>query len=88
MILHNRDGDIIGFIPAKTKKLDDKLTKDSSARTDGNLLIERLGTVKDINSAVAGSFRGFIARFGVIPKDIGVSKTRILAEDLFNFYKS
>ena len=88
MILHNRDGDIIGFIPAKTKKLDDKLTKDSSARTDGDLLIERLGTVKDINSAVAGSFRGFIARFGVIPKDIGVSKTRILAEDLFNFYKS
>ena len=88
MILHNRDGDIIGFIPAKTKKLDDKLTKDSSARTDGDLLIERLGTVKDISSAVAGSFRGFIARFGVIPKDIGVSKTRILAEDLFNFYKS
>ena len=89
MILHNRDGDIIAFIPAKTKAQDEKLTKDSPSRTDGNLLIERLGTVKDIVSIAGGrGFRSFVARFGVIPQDIGVSKARILAEDLFKFYKS
>ena len=87
--MHNRDGDIIGFIPAKTKALNDKLTKDSSARTDGNLLIERLGTVKDILSLPGGiGFKGYIGRFGVIPQDIGVGKARLLAEDLFKFYKS
>jgi len=89
MIMHNRDGDIIGFIPAKTKALNDKLTKDSSSRTDGNLLIERLGTVKNIESLPGGiGFKGYIGRFGVIPQDIGVGKARLLAEDLFKFYKS
>ena len=88
MILHNRDGDIIGFIPAKTKKLNDALTKDSSSRTDGDLLIERLGTVKDVQTLSTLGYRGFIGRFGVIPRDIGVPKARLLAEDLFNFYKS
>ncbi len=88
MLLHNKNGDIIGFIPAKTKAADPDLNKDSASRTDGNLLIERLGTVKDLTSLPGGlGFRGYIGRFGVIPQDIGVSKARLLAQDLFKFYK-
>jgi len=88
MLLHNRNGDIIGFIPSKTKKELPYLTANSAFRTDGKLVIERLGTVKDVGSLPGGiGFRGYIGRFGVIPQDIGVSKARLLAQDLFNFYK-
>ena len=90
MFLHNRDGDIIGFIPARTKMNDESLIASSPFRTDGDLLIERLGTIKDVEGLAGGSahgkFRGYIARFGVIPNDIGVTRSAALAKDLFNLY--
>ena len=85
--LHNGDGDIIGFIPAKTGGTDDTHV---GFRTDGDLLIERLGTsgnMVGLSGAQFGKFKGDIARFGVIPNDIGVSKSVSLAQDLVNFYK-
>ena len=87
MILHNRDGDIIGFIPGVSKKENEHLHANSPGRTDGDLLIEVLGTVKDIAVTAGLGFRGYIGRFGVIPNDIGASRSAILAQDLFNFYK-
>jgi len=86
MFLHNRDGNIIGFIPAKTKFLDDTLIATSSNRTDGDLLIEELGTSGSVATASNAYFRGYISRFGVIPNDIGTAKSATLAQDLFEFY--
>ena len=86
MFLHNRDGDIIGFIPSKSKKMDDTLHANSPFRTDGDLLIEVLGTVKDIEVVAGMGFRGYIGRFGVIPNDIGAARSATLAQDLFEFY--
>lgn len=76
--LHDRSGDIIAFIPAF-------VGKDSQPGcTNGNLLIERLGTTNEI---VSGSFKGDLVRFGVINNDIGAGPASQLATDLFNFYK-
>lgn len=86
MIMHNRDGDIIGFIPAKTIFMDETLHVNSSFRTDGDLLIQVLGTVKDIETPAGVGWRGYIGRFGVIPNDIGAGRSAVLAQDLFEFY--
>ena len=85
MYLHNRDGDIIGFIPAKTKSLDKTLLSTSSGRTDGDLLIQELGAAGNI-SGITGHFKGHVSRFGVIPNDIGIARSSRLAQDLFKFY--
>jgi len=61
-----------------------KLTPDSDGRTDGDLVIERLGTTGDLTT---GSFLGNLARFGVIERDIGAASCSKLATDLFNLYK-
>ena len=86
MYLHNRDGDIIGFIAAKSLKTDDTLLPSSSGRTDGDLLIQELGTSGSVTTASFAYFRGYVSRFGVIPNDIGSSKAATLAQDLFEFY--
>ena len=61
-----------------------KLSADSDGRTDGDLVIERLGTTGDLTT---GSFIGNLARFGVIERDIGAAACSKLATDLFNLYK-
>tara|TARA_Y100001938_G_scaffold147456_1_gene228681 strand:+ start:3205 stop:4491 length:1287 start_codon:yes stop_codon:yes gene_type:complete len=86
IFLHNRDGDIIGFIPAKTEFLDDTLLATTPGRTDGDLLIQELGTSGSVTTASFAYFRGYISRFGVIPNDIGAAKSATLAQDLFKFY--
>jgi len=78
VFLHDRTGDIVAYIPAVV----DKVT--TPGATDGNLLIERLGTT---NEVVSGCFKGQLARFGVINKDIGAGSASSLAIDLFKFYK-
>ena len=71
---HDRTGRVIATIP------------DSKGRTtSGRLKIERLGTTADITN---GNFvKGSIARFGVIPHDVGVDAASKLATDFFNYYK-
>jgi hypothetical protein len=86
MYLHNRDGSIIGFIPEKSLKTDYTLLTTSTGRTDGDLLIQELGTSGGVDLASNLYFRGYISRFGVIPHDIGASKSSTLAQDLFEFY--
>ena len=76
--IHDRSGDIIASIPAFVGR------DEQPKCTDGNLLIERLGTT---NEVVSGNFKGSLARFGVINKDIGSGPASQLSRDLFNFYK-
>jgi hypothetical protein len=56
--------------------------------TDGNLLIEQLGSGGGIvaTSGRSISFKGYLGRFGVIEKDIGTNNAALLAQDLFNLY--
>ena len=88
MYMYNKHGDFVSFIEAKTAKSmfeeGIKYTDATDGRTDGNLKVERLGTVADI---VTFDFFGNLARFGVIGKDIGVAACTKLATDLYNFYK-
>ena len=89
MYMYSGDGDVIGFIDAKTASSTLSTVKTSNAtdgRTDGDLVIERLGTVGSLNSAAYGA-QMQLARFGVITKDIGSAACIKLATDLFNFYK-
>ena len=89
MYMYNGDGDVVGFIPAKTASSTLSLAKISNAtdgRTDGDLVIERLGTVGNLNASVYGASMQ-LARFGIITKDIGSAACSKLATDLFNFYK-
>ena len=60
------------------------VTTGTSGRTDGNLLIQRLGTA---GTNVTSSFAGTLARFGVIKRDIGDSGASQLAKDLYSLYK-
>ena len=85
LFLHNRNGDIVSFIPAKTKLNTPGSSNTTSGLTDGNLLIEQIGAhYKD--STITGTFSGRIARFGVIDSDIGLNVSTKLAKDLFTLY--
>jgi hypothetical protein len=55
--------------------------------TDGALLIENLGTVKDFTTVGSIVFSGHLARFGVIERDIGTDNAAQLCRDLFDLYK-
>lgn len=84
LYMYNKNGDIAGYIPSKSASDSKYFTKNTDFLTDGDLKIERLGTVADITFS---SFVGRIARFGVIQKDIGSASCSKLATDLFNLYK-
>jgi len=61
-----------------------KITANTPARTDGNLLLQRLGTA---GTNTTSSFSGTLARFGVIKRDIGSGNASELAKDLYELYK-
>ena len=83
LFLHNRNGDIVSFIPAKTRLNTLGSSNATSGLTDGNLLIEQIGAH---NQLATGTFTGHIARFGVLDYDIGLNASTKLAKDLFNLY--
>jgi hypothetical protein len=60
------------------------ITTGSADRTDGNLLLQRLGTA---GPNITSSFSGTLARFGVIKRDIGAGNASELAKDLYELYK-
>jgi len=64
------------------KKL--KVTTGTPGRTDGNLLIQQLGTA---GSDAVNGFAGTLGRFGVIKRDIGDASCSQLAQDLYDLYK-
>jgi|11BtaG_2_1085332.scaffolds.fasta_scaffold00250_10 hypothetical protein len=89
MYLHNREGHLVSFIPSFTV-LDSigGVSTGSSNMTDGNLLIEQIGSGGGIvaTSGSSLSFNGHLARFGVIERDIGANASANLAKDLFELY--
>ena len=82
MFLHNRNGDIVGKLPAKTLELDPTLTNSSDFRTDGELLLGSIGEVGQASS----TDRIQLYRFGVIESDIGASEAANLAAQLYSLY--
>ena len=82
MFLHNRNGDIVGKLPAKTLELDPSLTNSSDFRTDGNLVLGSIGEVGGAQSTQ----RLQLYRFGVINSDIGASEAANLAAQLYSLY--
>lgn len=85
IFMHHTDGEIIAEIPAKTQKdTDYNLSEDNM--TDGALLIERIGTANSSPVVTDAPYKGSLARFGVIKKDIGTAAASQLARDLFNLY--
>jgi len=83
LFLHNRNGDIISFIPAKTRLNTPDSSNSTSGLTDGDLLLEQIGAVSQVPSSTAAIK---IARFGVLDYDIGLNASTKLAKDLFNLY--
>ena len=73
-----------GIYEKTTTPITSKVTAGSSSRTDGNLLLEQLGS-SDEN--ITSSFAGTLARFGVIKRDIGDGNASQLAKDLYELYK-
>ena len=87
--MHNRTGELVAFIPKLT--ISDTATGRETSidhMTDGDLLIEQLGSGGGIvaTSGRSMSFKGYLARFGVIENDIGTNNAALLAQDLFNLY--
>ena len=86
LYMYNKNGDLVASIdPLHVNSFGGPFSKNTDNLTDGDLKIERLGTVKDLTDNF--QFRGDIGRFGVIQKDIGDAACRKLATDLFNLYK-
>lgn len=61
-----------------------KVTTGTPGRTDGNLVIEQIGSS---GSDEADSFGLFLSRFGVIKRDVGDAFCSQLAQDLYELYK-
>lgn len=61
-----------------------KVTTGTPGRTDGNLLLQQLGTS---GSNVTDSFSGTLGRFGIITRDTGDAFCSQLAQDLYELYK-
>ena len=86
MIVHDRKGEVIAEIqdPAIERNPAFGLESHTAGSTEGNLVIERLGTTADI---LTNHFsKSVLARFGVIPSDIGFNESVRLADDLYKFY--
>jgi len=61
-----------------------KVTEGTPGRTDGNLLIQQLGSA---GSNVTNSFSKTLGRFGIINRDTGDAFCSQLAQDLYDLYK-
>jgi len=73
-----------GIYDKTTTPITSKVTAGTSGRTDGNLFLQRLGTA---GPNTTSSFKGTLARFGVIKRDIGDGGASQLAKDLYELYK-
>ena len=103
IIVHNRTGEVEVIVDSLAQKASipkdatassvsktstpTKITASTASATEGNLVIERLGTTADITTG-AHFQKSVLARFGVITQDIGTSEAAKLAKDLFSLYKS
>jgi len=83
LYMYNHRGDVVATID---KKSDPKLSDLGTVvgDTTGLLTIDQIGSA---GGNTASSFKGWIARLGVIESDIGDDRCRNLATQLFNLYK-
>ena len=81
---YNHKGDLVSLIEAKSADTDPFILPSTPGRTDGNLKIEELGSA---GSNATNSFVGSVARFGLIPRDIGSNFSSKLGRDLYDKYK-
>lgn len=93
VIRRNSDGDITAYNSSGQRiafiKGTDKNEKGANlgtlpGDTNGSLVIDQIGSS---GGNILTSFKGRIARFGVVGRDIGDEVTRNLAKQLFNLYK-
>lgn len=82
MYLHDRTGNIVAKIPAKTSQLDPSLTSSSPGRTDGDL---EIFSIAESNGASI-SAKVYLNRLGVITRDVGPNEAANLARQLFDLY--
>jgi len=82
MFLHNRDGDIISKIPAKTLASDLSLRASSPGRTDGSFILNQIGQ----SGGQSLGAKAYLYRFGIIQNDIGANDAANLAKQLSKVY--
>lgn len=80
IFLHDRSGNIISKIPAKTNITDPSLVASSPGRTDGDFVFNGVGSIKN------NIGRFYLNRFGIISSDIGANNAANLAKQLHKFY--
>ena len=83
LFMYNYNGDVVAAIK---ENYDQKLSSLGTlpGDTTGNFVLDQIGSA---GGNTQSSFKGRLARLGVIEKDIGDAQCRKLAEDLFNLYK-
>ncbi len=80
IFLHDRSGNIISKIPAKTNITDPSLVASSPGRTDGDFVVNGVGSIRN------NIGRFYLNRFGIISSDIGANNAANLAKQLHKFY--
>ena len=80
--MYNANGDLLAFIPRDVVDRVDGLAL-NDGDTSGDLKIKHIGSAQQDGSY---SFRGRLARFGVIETDIGPTEAQRLAKDLYELY--
>jgi hypothetical protein len=78
--IHDYTGDVIAYIPAN---IGGATSKDF--RTDGDLKIDRIGGDAS-TGAPSDTWKGELARFGVIESDIGRTEAARIAREIFDRY--
>ena len=82
---YNHLGDVVAEIDALDVPQNILDLGTTSGDTTGALVIDQIGSS---GGDTGSSFKGQLARFGVIEKDLGDERCRNLAEQLFNLYES
>ena len=82
---YNHKGDVI--VELYKPDVDQKILNlgTTAGDTTGDLVIDQIGSS---GGNITTSFKGSMARFGVVEKDLGDERCRNLAEQLFNLYES
>lgn len=82
---YNHKGDVI--VELYKPDVDQKILNlgTTAGDTTGDLVIDQIGSS---GGNITTGFKGSMARFGVVEKDLGDERCRNLAEQLFNLYES
>ena len=84
IIVNNHTGDRIAFIEGTRPNTIASSLGTLPGDTSGVLTIDQIGSS---GGNTTSSYKGHLARFGVIKKDVGDEIARNLAKQMFNLYK-